>query len=388
MAQARELALRLQRLLGPASATPRVYRAPGRVNLMGGHTDYNGGFVLPAALDMVTWLAARPRDDRLLRIHSTNFSQTVELDLDRPHPLPNHWNLYPAGVAMLLERSGLRLRGADLLFRGEIPIGCGLGSSAAVEVATGFALLDLADLPVDLVTLAKTCQRAENVIVGTRCGVMDAFTSCCGEDGSALLLDCRSLEYTPLPLPESASLVICNTGVRHELATSEYQERRQDCGTAVFLLSEQGVRPLRTLRDVPLDRLKALQDSLPELIYQRAHHVVSENDRVHRGAGALEQGDLERFGQLMVESHRSLRDDYEVSCVELDLAVELAMNQPGVYGARMTGGGFGGCTINLVDRAHVDGFRHSLKKAYTQKMGHPGDVYVCRPSVGVTRVED
>ena len=330
----------------------RIFRAPGRVNLIGEHTDYNDGFVMPAAIDFNTWVAVAPREDRKLVAYSENVAEGVEFDLDASSPRPrHHWSDYVFGVAVMLEQAGHRLCGADLLICGNVPIGAGLSSSASIEVATGYALLNNSSLPVDPVALAKTCQKAENDFVGMRCGIMDQFISCCGHARRALMLDCRSLDYRLLPLPPDVSLVICNTMVKHELASGEYNKRRAECEAGVSRLARD-LPHVRALRDVTLADLARYSRDLPELIYRRCRHVVSENARVMEAVGALESGDVAVFGRLMAESHRSLRDDYEVSCTELDLMVELAGQAKGVLGARMTGGGFGGCTINLVpDRA-------------------------------------
>ena len=364
-------------------AEPRVYRAPGRVNLIGEHTDYNDGFVMPAAIDFYTRVAAAPREDRKLVLRSENFGESVEFDLDETDPRPRgHWSDYPRGVAVVLERAGVRLRGAELLIRGEVPIGAGLSSSAAIEVATAFALADVSGAEVGRAELAKLCQRAENEFVGVRCGLMDQFISCHGRAGHALLLDCRTLDYALLPLPAGVRLVVCNTMVRHELAGGEYNVRRAQCEEGVRLLAR--VLPgVRALRDVTTAELERLKGELPPVVYRRCRHVVGEDERVLAARGALERGDLAEFGRLMGESHRSLRDDYEVSCRELDLMVELARAQGGVYGARMTGGGFGGCTVNLVGADFVDDFRRGVGRGYEEATGVRPEIYVCAPAEGV-----
>jgi galactokinase len=365
---------------------PRIYRAPGRVNLIGEHTDYNDGFVMPLAIDFSTWLAIAPRADRKIVIRSENFSETVEFDLDEPNPRGSgHWSDYSRGVAVMLERAGHHLRGADILLHGEVPVGAGLSSSAAVEVAVGCALLANAGAHIDRLQLALACQRAENDFVGMRCGLMDQFISCFGEQGHALMLDCRSLEYKSLPLPEDVTVVVCNTMVKHELAASEYNARRAECEEGVRLLAQE-LAQVRALRDVTVSDLERLQPKLPEVIYRRCRHVVSENARVVSAATALQQVDLADFGSLMGESHRSLRDDYEDSCAELDLLVELANQAEGVYGARMTGGGFGGCTVNLVEAASVDNFKQSVANGYTKAMGREPEIYVCTAAQGAERV--
>ena len=365
---------------------PKIYQAPGRVNLIGEHTDYNQGFVMPAAIDFSTWIAIGPRTDRKLSVRSENFSETAELDLDEaPAQGKGHWSDYPFGVAVSLVQSCHRLRGANILVRGEVPIGSGLSSSAAIEVATGLALLDNAEVKIDRLELAKLCQRAENEFVGMRCGLMDQFIACFGKAGHALMLDCRSLDFQLLALPPDVKLVVCNTGVRHELAASEYNARRADCEEGVRLLAQK-ISSAQSLRDVTMNDLERLKSELPEVVYRRCRHVVSENHRVIDAAAALTSGDLTLFGKLMAESHQSLRDDYEVSCKELDLMVDLANKAEGVVGARMTGGGFGGCTINLVDSNGVDQFKKSVASGYAEATGRKPEIYVCSAAQGAERV--
>src|ERR1700682_3934052 len=295
---------------------PRVYRAPGRVNLIGEHTDHNEGFVMPMAIDFSTWVAIAPREDRLLVIRSENFAQTVDFNLDEDvaHGW-GHWSDYPRGVALMLERAGHRLLGAEMLIRSEVPIGSGLSSSAAIEIACGFALLDNSGVTVDRRELARLCQQAENEFVGMRCGLMDQFISCFGQTGHVLMLDCRSLEYRLLPLTEDVKVVVCNTMVKHELASSAYNARRADCEAGVRLFAA-ALPHVRSLRDVSIEELERFRSELPEVIYRRCRHVVKETGRVVEAAAALERRDMITFGELMRESHRSLRDDYEVSCEE------------------------------------------------------------------------
>lgn len=367
-------------------AAPRVFRAPGRVNLIGEHTDYNDGFVMPSAIDFYIWVAISPREDRKLMLHSENFTDTVEIDLDQPNPrAKGQWSDYMQGVAVTLEQAGHRLRGANLLVRGEVPIGSGLSSSAAIEVATGTALLNTAGVMVPGTELAQLCRQAENNFVGARVGIMDPFVSCCGHAGKALMLDCRSLNYHLLPIPDGVSLVICNTMVKHTLASGEYNTRRQECEEGVRLL--RGPLPhVRTLRDVGLDELESHRFILPPLIYRRCRHVISENARVLAAANALGAGDLPSFGKYMAESHASLRDDYQVSCPELDLMVKLAGEVRGVYGARMTGGGFGGCTINLVKNADVTEFQELLANSYQNSTGLTPQIFVSAAAEGASEV--
>jgi galactokinase len=364
----------------------RIFRAPGRVNLIGEHTDYNDGFVMPAAIDFNTWVAVAPREDRKLVAYSENVAEGAEFDLDvaSAHPR-HHWSDYVIGVAVMLEQAGYKLRGADLLIFGDVPLGAGLSSSASIEVATGLTLLNNSGLAVDRVALAKLCQKAENNFVGARCGIMDQFISCCAHARRALWLDCRSLDYRLLLLPPDVDLAICNTMVRHELASGEYNQRRAECEAGVSRLARD-LPHVRALRDVTLADLERCGRDLPDPILRRCRHVVSENARVVDAAGALDRGDAAAFGGLMAESHRSLRDDYEVSCVELDLMVDIACQVKGVFGARMTGGGFGGCTINLVQTEHIEEFKRTIAERYKQATGRAPEIYVSPAAEGAAEV--
>lgn len=366
----------------------RVYRAPGRVNLIGEHTDYNDGFVMPAAIGFYTWVAIAMRADRKLVVRSQDFQESCEFDLNDPCPAASgHWSDYVRGVAVILEKTGHRLRGANLLIRGEVPMGSGLSSSAAIEVAVACALLGGSGIDVERATLARLCQRAENEFVGMRCGIMDQFISCCGHADHTLMLDCRSLSYRLLPLGHDVRLVICNTQVKHALASGEYNLRRAECEEAVRCLA-RSLPGVRALRDVTMEQLENHRSELSPTVFRRARHVVSENQRVEAAAHALEQNDLAGFGQLMQQSHRSLRDDFEVSCSELDAMVELALEVKGVFGARMTGGGFGGCTINLVQANHVEVFRQSVASGYESMTGLKPEIYVCEAAEGAELVAE
>ncbi len=367
-------------------ANPRVYRAPGRVNLIGEHTDYNEGYVMPVALGFYCWLAISPRDDQKLVISSDGFSDTAEVELDSPEIHPRKtWSDYPVGVALELKRAGVPLRGANLLIHGEVPMGAGLSSSAAIEVATALALAEQSGHSPDRVQLALLCQKAENEFVGARCGIMDQFISLHGRKNHALLLDCRALDFELVAIPECVRLVICNTMVRHEHASSGYNQRRAECEEAVQRLAK--VLPgIRSLRDVTLDQLELHRGTLSEVLYKRALHVITENARVLGATEALRAEDLERFGKRMAESHSSLRDLYEVSCAELDLMVDQANRQEGVYGARMTGGGFGGSTINLVKSRFADAFAENMARGYEKETGIVPQIYICAPAEGAGAV--
>jgi len=361
---------------------PQVFRAPGRVNLIGEHTDYNDGFVMPAAIDFSTWVAAGPRNDDHFVVASREFPDQFEFSLAEPSSRQGRWTDYVQGVAVTLRAAGFNFPGANLLIGSDVPMGAGLSSSAALEVSTGFALLQLGGNKPDLVQLAKLCQRAENEFVGTRCGIMDQFVSCLAEQGHCLMIDCRSLDYSKLPVPEHCALVICNTMVRHQLASGEYNLRRQQCEEGLEIL-QRFVPQARSLRDISLQQLEQYAGELPEILHRRCRHVITEIQRVLDAASALRRDDLKRFGELMRQSHLSLQDDYEVSCPELDLMADSASRQPGVYGARMTGGGFGGCTINLVKREAVQQVVDRVAAEYQQKTGVHPEIYVSAAAAGV-----
>lgn len=367
---------------------PRLFRAPGRINLIGEHTDYNDGFVMPAALDLSIWAAIAPRSDRRLRIGSLIMDEVVDFDLDDANAQPRgDWTDYVRGVAIFLQRAGYELSGADLVLDGNLPIGAGLSASAAFEVAAGFALLTISGCEVDRVELAKICQRAENQFVGVRCGIMDQYISCCAVAGSALLLDCRSLVSRKVAIDPNARLVLCDTTVRHQLASDEYNLRRADCERAVAVLSTR-IDGIAALRDVTFAQLMRHADAMPALVFRRARHVVGEIDRTLRAAAALDAGDLKECGRLMYLSHESLRDDYEVSCAELDLMVDIARSLPGVYGARMMGGGFGGCTINLVEASRAEAFAQAMADRYRTATGLTPSILTCAPGPGAGPIGD
>jgi galactokinase len=360
----------------------RLYRAPGRVNLIGEHTDYNQGYVMPVAIGLCCRVAIGPRDDRKLVIYSEGLNESAEINCANPdlHPSKS-WSDYPIGVATVLQREGYSLRRANLYIRSEVPLGAGLSSSAALEVAVGYALLRHSGYDIDLLKLALLCQRAENEFVGTKCGIMDQFAACLGQTGKALMLDCRSLEYRALDIPSNATLVVCDTKVKHKLASNEYNLRRAECEEAVKLLAE-ALPHVRALRDLNSGELEQHRGRLTPTLYKRARHVVTENERVVAAATALEQGDVGAFGKLMRASHRSLRDDYQVSCPELEAMVEIADRQPGVYGSRLTGGGFGGCTISLVDSEHSAEFQRQVVESYHTATGICTNTYLCQASQG------
>ncbi|MGH9897381.1 MAG: galactokinase, partial [Pyrinomonadaceae bacterium] len=377
---------------------PRIFCAPGRVNLIGEHTDYNDGFVLPVAIDRATFIAGSRRRDRLVRVISANIGEEYEFDLDNPDELPRgDWTDYVEGVARILESYGNRLSGANLLIESNIPVGAGLSSSAALEIATGFALLKLADLPIDDLTLAQAGQLTEHQYIGSKCGIMDQLISLIGRDDHAMLIDCRSHESRPVPLNLNNSvlnnsvIVICDSHVKHELRNSAYNMRREECSRAVELLKAQQVRieSLRDASDLISEGGYALNDFtslLPDPINKRCRHVLTENRRTTDAADLLKGGRLKEFGKLMIESHSSMRDDYEISCAEMDFLVSTAIIIDGVYGARMTGGGFGGCTVNLVERDALDRFRQSISREYHKQFGQTPTIYEIKATDGAREV--
>ena len=376
-----ELAQHFKDLFG---SSPRIFCAPGRVNLLGEHTDYNDGFVMPCAIGFSTRVAISSRLDRKLVIRSEEFSEQFEFDLDNlPTRGKGVWSDYVLGVAVMLRQIGHATPGASLLVRGEVPIGAGLSSSAAIEVASALALMSLNGAALPLPEVAKLCQRAENVFIGARVGIMDQFISCLGKAGHALLLDCRSLEYKLIPIPENVRLVICNTMVKHDHANGAYNRRREECDEGVKILS-QWYPKIRALRDVSVEQVEQHKVDIPETIYKRCLHVVSENQRVLEGAQYLTDGDVGRFGALMQQSHLSLRDLYEVSCRELDVMAEIAQSLKGYCGGRMTGGGFGGCTVNIVRAPDAESFAAQISERYQAAIGIKPDVYVCSAANGAS----
>jgi galactokinase len=365
------------------AASPEVVvRAPGRVNLIGEHTDYNDGFVLPAAIDRSIAFAGRKRDDRLVRVHSLDFDASVEFSLDDiQKDNRNPWSNYIRGVSKYLEEDGHRLSGADMVFGGDVPREAGLSSSAAVEVGAAAFWKKLLRLKVDPVYLIKLSRKAENQFVGVPCGIMDQFISALGRRNHALFLDCRNLSFRHVPLRDDVKIVVCNSGVKRALAQSEYEVRLNQCRQAVAQIASTGLAG-KSLRDVAPGDLETARSVLNDVLFRRARHVVTENYRVLEAVKVLESGDLERFGELMNASHESLRDDYEVSSRELDILVELAWKQPGVLGARMTGAGFGGCTVNVVRQDAAEAFAEAVRRGYQDALALKAEIYICKASQG------
>jgi galactokinase len=365
----------------------RLAAAPGRVNLIGEHTDYNDGFVLPMAIGRAAVVAFRPREDRTLQAHSVAFGETRQLPLDSlAAPGGSDWISYVAGVAWAFQSEGLPTCGLDLVVDGDVPIGAGLSSSAALELASARALAAAAGVRWEPVRMARLGQKAENRYVGMNCGIMDQFASAACQEGSALLLDCRTLETRPVPVPDHAAVVVMDTGARRELAGSAYNDRRAACERVVVELARSDVR-VRALRDVSLGQLEAARARIDPVDFARARHVVPENQRPVQMAEALARGDLGLAGRLMNDSHFSLRDLYQVSCEELDLITELARQQRSCYGARMTGAGFGGCAVALVEAAAVEAFTAAVLPAYRARIELPAALYPCRPAAGARLIE-
>jgi galactokinase len=358
-------------------------RAPGRVNLIGEHTDYNDGFVLPAAIEREIRIAFSPSNDHRTVLQSLDFPKSANFDLSRfEKEDEDPWGNYVKGVAWALRKAGKEIIGFKGVAQGDVPIGSGLSSSAALEVAVALAYQAVSGFDMDGAKMAKTCQSAENGFVGVNCGIMDQFVSRLAQKNHAILIDCRTLEFRAVPLPsDSAKIVILDTSKRRGLVDSEYNARRSECEEAVRILS-QDLAEVRALRDVTPEQFEALKKNLPEITCKRARHVITENERVLSAVDALKSGDLETFGQLMNESHISLRDDYQVSCAELDLIVDLSWKMPGVLGSRMTGAGFGGCAVSLVQADATEAYVQSIANEYRKKSGLTASIYVTEAAAG------
>jgi galactokinase len=356
--------------------------APGRVNLIGEHTDYNEGFVLPAAVDRGVAVAARRVAGDMFTLHAADLGERctfagVTLERDPAHP----WADYFKGVVWALAKWGIDVPACEAVITGDLPRGAGLSSSAAYEVATALGLARLGGFELPSLDLAKLAREAENGFVGVACGIMDQMASTFGEQGRALLLDCRSLAHETVRIPSGLKVVVVNSGVRHSLASSEYNRRRAECEEGVRILS--GLRPgVCSLRDVTSEDVARFFGFLPPVVLKRCRHVISENARVLEAVTAMRSGDLARLKILMAASHVSLRDDYQVSCPELDILAELALTLPTCWGARLTGAGFGGSTVNLVETAAVGEFSRSVAAGYQARTGRPAEIYVFEPSAG------
>lgn len=371
----------------------KVFFSPGRVNLIGEHTDYNGGFVFPCALDFGTYAVAVKRNDNIFRMYSKNFENLgiIEFSLDRLINEPqDDWANYPKGVIKTFLEAGFDINsGFDVLFYGNIPNGAGLSSSASIELATSVILKDLFNLDVDMVSMVKLSQKAENKFIGVNCGIMDQFAIGMGKKDNAILLDCNTLNYQYAPVVlNGASIVIANTNKKRGLADSKYNERRGSCEAAVKVLNENGIN-IKYLGELSVERFNEIKHLITdEEQLKRATHAVTENERTKVAVEKLNAGDIEAFGQLMNQSHISLRDDYEVTGFELDSLVEAAWEAEGVIGARMTGAGFGGCTVSIVKDEFIESFKKSVGEKYTAKTGLVADFYVAKIGDGSRKLGD
>lgn len=357
-----------------------IVRAPGRVNLIGEHTDYNDGFVLPMAIDRAMWIALRPRPDRLVSAFSLDMREAIEFDLDRFEKLSG-WGEYLKGVAWALSEAGYDVRGWEGVVAGDVPIGAGLSSSAAWELAAARAFASVAGFEWEAPKMALLSQRAENKWVGVNCGIMDQMISATGQADHAVLIDCRSLDLQAVPLPPETVVVVLDTATRRGLVDSAYNERRAQCEAAARFFK------VKALRDVSVEQFNARSDELDPLTRRRARHVITEDDRTLRAVEAMRRGDAVELGQLMNACHASLRDDFEVSSHELNVMVEAAQRRPDCYGARMTGAGFGGCAVALVRADAARDFVHGVSTDYHAATGRTPSIYVCRATNGAEVIE-
>ncbi len=382
-------------LLSSLAKNPATLRhtSPARrdeLNLLGEHVDYNDGFVLPAAIDRATHVSFSPSGEDRSTVWAADFNESASFSPQtlmtktqlNGTPLPD-WARYPAGVAWALLEAGLAVKGVQAVFASDVPRGAGLSSSASVELAFAMAWQALGHWHISPMQMALICQRAENKYVGVNCGIMDQFASACAQDDRLLLLDCRTLEYQFLPLPENVAIVIADTTVRHTLASSAYNDRRAACEEAVRIL-QHDLEGITALRDVSVSDFNRLAEKLPLEVEKRARHVVEEIDRTDRAVKFLKRGEITSFGRLMNACHVSLRDLYEVSCPELDVMARIAQSLDGCYGARLTGAGFGGCTVNLVAKEKAGRFVSSLAAAYNLETGLRPEIYLCHASSGAS----
>jgi galactokinase len=367
-------------------AEPAVFAAPGRVNLIGEHTDYAEGFVMPAAINFATLAGISPRKDGKIAVYSENYGEERVFEAaSLPAKGSKHWSDYPMGVVSILAGEGHKIPGFSLSIWSDVPLGSGLSSSAAIEVATALAVLSLIGASYPPPVLARLCQRAENEFVGASCGIMDQFISANGKENHAMLLDCRDLSIQLAPIPSNVALVIANTMVKHSVAGGDYPTRRAESEAACAVInSHRGHVPF--LRDATLEDLDKWGNEMAPKSLLRARHVISENLRTVAASKALLKGDMKELGRLMAEAHRSYSKDFEGSCAEADTMVELANELPGLIGARLTGGGFGGCTINLVEQSQAAAFADELGRRYAAKTGIQPQIHICHASGGAHRV--
>jgi len=366
-------------------AEPAIFVAPGRVNLIGEHTDYAEGFVMPVAINFATLAAISPRTDGKIVIWAENYGEEKTFDAAAKPVANKNWSDYPMGVVSILSGEGHKIPGFSLSIWGDVPLGSGLSSSAALEVVTALAVLSLIGASYPGPVLARLCQRVENEFVGANCGIMDQFISANGKENHALLLDCRDLSFRLAPLPANVALVIANTMVKHSIAGGDYPTRRRESEAACAIInSHRGGVPF--LRDATLDDLEKWGHEMEPKSYLRAKHVITEDLRTVAASEALLKGDMKEVGRLMGEAHTSYSKDFEGSCVEADLMVELANQLPGLIGARLTGGGFGGCTVNLVEQDKAKAFAEELGKRYAAKTGITPEIHICHASDGAHRI--
>jgi galactokinase len=384
-----ELEQQYRELYG-GNAPEIIVRAPGRVNLIGEHTDYNDGFVFPCAIERDILIAAGKRRDRQIRAYALNFHQPTTFPLHNPPHIPQgreRWSNYLRAMATIFDAEGLPLVGVNCVMLGNVPVGSGLSSSAAILVAAGWMLATAAEITVEPVKMALMAQRAEREFVGVNVGIMDQYISALGKRDHALLIDTRSLDYEAVPLPQSGvSVVIADTNKKRGLVDSEYNTRRSECEQAVELLKTH-LPEIIALRDVSSEQFERYADELPETVRKRARHVITENERVLLSVEALKAGRIDAFGELMNASHESLRLDYEVSCAELDALVEAARSVDGVYGARMTGAGFGGCTVSMVADDALEAFQREVPAKYKNATGLETTIYVTTAAQGAERLK-
>lgn len=354
-----------------------IFRSPGRVNLIGEHTDYNMGFVLPASIDKAIYFAITPRNDDQCVFHSIDFNECIQHPVSRIHHQEKHWANYLLGVVDQIQKLGHTIKGFNCVFGGNIPIGAGLSSSAAIEAGLAYALNHIFNLGIQKLELVKLAQRAENEFVGVKCGIMDQYINIFGAANKVLRIDCRSLEYDYHPFGrEDLRIVLCNTMVSHSLASSEYNKRRSECEEGVKILKSHNPY-INYLRDANIDEIEKFKSEFPTVVYNRCKYVIEENDRLLKACEDLDRNDFIAFGKRMYGSHAGLRDLYEVSCKELDFLVDIAAKQPGVFGARMMGGGFGGCTINIIEHNKVNEFISEVSGKYQIEFGKKPDTYIC-----------
>ena len=359
----------------------RAFSAPARVNLIGEHTDYTGGLVMPMAIGFRTVAVISPRSDGRAVFYSENYREEGCFETTALEKQPRgHWSDYAAGVLWSLRQEGVSVSGFSMTLEGDVPLGAGLSSSASVEVASAMAMLSLAGMELPLETVATLCRRAENEYVGAKSGIMDQFVVAGAVAHRAMLLDTRSLEFDLLPLPDEIRVVIANSMVKHAVATGEYGDRRDEVEAGQAVLRRERGREL--LRDATVQDLEACRDKMPEVSFLRCRHIITENARVVEAREALQAGDMTRFGELMVEAHASMRDDFGASAPEVDSLVEIALRQPGCFGARITGGGFGGCTVNVVAAGQAERFVDAVRREYARVMKIEADCFICAPSDG------